>query len=90
MRKRDVQGYLSRLTCAHVLNLASHAHDQASVRKAIDELLASAFIFGGRNSRSEFSWFDCAYEHVKCQRKCQRSVYRVCRGSHRDVDGISE
>lgn len=57
------------LTCTHVLDLASHAHDQASVRKTLDELPASAFIFGGRNARSEFSWFDCA---LKCQKMCQR------------------
>ena len=56
-------GVLHRLglTCAHILDLTSHAHDQASVWKTLDELPTSAFIFGGRNSWSEFSWFDCAH-----------------------------
>ena len=63
------------LTCAHVLDLASHAHDQASVWKTLDKLPASAFIFGGRNSRGEFSWFDCAHNTLSVRES--PSVYRA-------------
>ena len=41
--------------------MTSHAHNQASVWKTLDELPASAFIFGSRNAWSEFSWFDCVH-----------------------------
>lgn len=49
------------LTCAHVLDVPCHAHDQASVRKVVDELPAPALIFRGRYSRRDLARFDCAH-----------------------------
>lgn len=48
------------LTCAHVLDVARHAHDQAPVREAVDQLLAPAFIFRTWNSRRDLVLLDCA------------------------------
>ena len=49
-RKGEPHGL--KLTCAHILDLTSHARDQASGWKTLNELPASAFIFGGRNVQS--------------------------------------
>ncbi len=56
--------------------MACHAHDQASVWKTVDELLASAFIFGGRNARSEFSWLYCAQPSI--DKKFQLGIGPEC------------
>jgi hypothetical protein len=43
------------LTCTHVLDVPSHAHDQASIRKTIDQLSTPALIFRSWYSRSDLS-----------------------------------
>ena len=47
------------LTSTHVLDIPCHAHDQASIWKAVDQLPSPALIFGGWYSRSDVSLFDC-------------------------------
>ena len=47
------------LTCAHVLDVARHAHDQAPIRKAVDQLPAPALIFRSWNPRRDLPLLDC-------------------------------
>lgn len=64
-RRRSETGEYQRdvcewLTCAHVLDVARHAHDQAPVRQAVNQLLAPAFVFRSWNSRRDLALLDCA------------------------------
>jgi hypothetical protein len=58
------------LTCTHVLDMPCHAHDQASVRKAVDQLPSPALIFRRWYPRSDIPWFD--YARARNQPFCQR------------------
>jgi hypothetical protein len=53
------------LTCTHVLDVPSHAHDQASIRKTIDQLSTPALVFRSWYSRSDLSLFDFLRAHQR-------------------------
>ena len=60
-----LQGRYVPLTCTHVLDVSSHAHDQAPVRKTIDQLSTPALIFRSWYSRSDLALFHyCARAHI--------------------------
>jgi len=76
------------LTCAHILDLARHAHDQAAIRKAIDQLLAPALILRSWNTRSDLRLPHCARAHTHCQRAIG-AVANAAGRAHRGGGGIS-
>ena len=72
--QRDV---CERLTCAHVLDVARHAHDQAPIRQAVNQSLAPAFVFRSWNSRRDLTLLDCA-----CAYRRQRTIFGAKMGHH--------
>jgi hypothetical protein len=55
------------LTCAQVLDVARHAHDQAPVRKALDQLPAPTLILRSRNPGRDLALLDF-HTHATRQR----------------------
>ena len=55
------------LTCAQVLDVARHAHDQAPVRKAVDQLPAPTLILRSRNPGRDLALLDF-HAHATRQR----------------------
>jgi hypothetical protein len=60
------------LTCTHVLDVPSHAHDQASIRETIDQLSTPALIFRSWYSRSNLSLIDFLHARISGARKKTR------------------
>jgi hypothetical protein len=61
------------LTCAHELDVARHAHDQAPVRKAVNQLPAPTLILRSGNPGRDLALFDF---HAHAIQTRQRVVFR--------------
>lgn len=90
------------LTCAHELDVARHAHDQAPVRKAVNQLPAPTLILRSGNPGRDLALFDFSRARdsdpsasgVQVKDKGEKTpaagcLWRTCTRAHRGGDGIS-